>query len=540
MSAPTTNDSDQQVRQFGLGYVVQSLSLDELSTLSGPSLLACASFIPDAGNFVELLSLDLLQPQPLRATGIRLPHYFPASKVRWLQQAAGSQRILGTCSDHVRIWSADGQLQRILAHEGNPQGVCTPVTGLDFGSSASSSSAPWLVSCDVAGQCSIYDVETGARIENLDLGQSLSDVSCGPNGLILAAGSRGDCFLIDKRCPKDVAMYESPTQAQGPAKIASGSTRSDLFAVAWQGESSGGSSVCLYGGSKGSGEARQLSYPLPSYSPAPCADLQWSPAYPEFLGCADEFGSVNLWHFPDAGIEGAKRHPGPPFFQWEPYSQHACTALALTPKVAGGNDHAVIVATMPSQGASSGSLWVTPLPVPSRSTAARGAAAAAASGGAVGLGVPASLRPGPCAGAGVGSLDGSPLVASDLPATTNLGGFDSPTADVPQPPLPPPILPPGTSSRAQASPEVRSSTFGSFQEAPTGPRSEGVDGFEGLRGLAANFGGLSSAPLSASMPPPESSPGGRGARPWGSRPPVFPVEARGDAQPGTSSFWAED
>jgi len=335
-------------------------------------LLACSTHKVREANFVELFSVDFAGANVLQPETVRLPHYYPATSVRFLD--AGTTSLVATAGDHVRIWSTRGELQRLLQHErasGGGPGPCTPITGMD--ASPVGTSGAHLATCDVDGVCSLWDVERGAKQHALDLSQPLCDVAFGPNGLLAAAGASGDCFLIDPRSTGNVSVLAPRQRMAGPARIAWGAARPDLFAVSWQGECGG---VALYSGWPGRQQVPQL-FPA---GRATCADLQWSPAFPELLCCADESGVVEAWQFPDSGLESAAlaRHPA---FRWEAAAgrstgRESCTALALSPEVQPGQ-HAVILATTPDAEAAaashaSGSLWIAALPVPAKPTATLG------------------------------------------------------------------------------------------------------------------------------------------------------------------------
>eukprot|EP00913_Durusdinium_trenchii_P005414 g5046.t1 len=200
------------------------------SSQSSQLLIACSSFIPEAPNFVEVLSASR-----------RLPHYYPPTRVRWL-----CGELLATSGDCLRIWSADGELARLLRHESNPQeprdaacrdardacfSRCTPITSVDSSESPCSTATAGvqmaslpesIPSSDVYGVCALWDVETGTMQQAFDLGQPLSDVAFGPNRLLAAAGENGDCFLMDTRQSKDVAVYSPAERVKGPARIAWG------------------------------------------------------------------------------------------------------------------------------------------------------------------------------------------------------------------------------------------------------------------------------------------------------------------------------
>lgn len=290
---------------------------------SGP-WLACASFLPEAANVVELLAVDLGSASPRSSPRVRLPHFYPATGARWVEPP-GEAPSLATSGDSVRLWSAAGELRQLMRHDSNPNRVCTPISALDV-------AALDLVSCDVYGLCACWDIERGAMRRALDLGQPLCDVAFGPEHLLAAVGTRGDCFLVDSRSPQAVDVLTPAEPVSGPARITWGK-RSDTFAVAWQGGRGG---IVLYSGRLG----RQVP---PVRTPmGHCADLQWSSAL-QVLCCASDSGVVEAWRVDGTIVE--------PCFTWEP--GEACTAIALSPEVQGR--HAVAVATCSG-------LWLAALP----------------------------------------------------------------------------------------------------------------------------------------------------------------------------------
>lgn len=351
-----------------IGYVAHTMALcsNPGSNKSRTLQLACGSFIPDAPNFVDAFTIDLEGPEPVKHIA-QMPHYYPPTRVRWFDGAAArNSEFLVTSGDCLRIWSASGELQMLLRHTENPQNQCTPISSVD--TTSNPGAAAHLVSCDVYGICTLWDMAQGAMVQAFDLGQPLWDVAFGPDRLIAVAGDLGNCFLIDPRQPQEVNRFLAPQKnVRGPARIAWGARRPDLFAVAWQNEQGG---LALYNGSKlVQGGMPQM---LQSHgsNAASIADLQWSPAFPEMLCCAKEDGAVEVWQFPEDGLD-AITTAARPSFCWEPGGcGEACTALALSPEI-GPGQHALILATMP-QGQSgsksqqavppSGSLWIATLP----------------------------------------------------------------------------------------------------------------------------------------------------------------------------------
>mmetsp|Transcript_23613 Transcript_23613/g.54994 ORF Transcript_23613/g.54994 Transcript_23613/m.54994 type:complete len:373 (-) Transcript_23613:126-1244(-) len=363
-SAPGSAGKDLVWGPHDLGYVAHAMAATQNS--SGPLRLACSSFCMQAANWVDVFDVDVGTPEVLRQTA-RLPHYFPATRVRWLEDPSrGGQDLVVTSGDALRVWSASGELRSLLPQETNPQGVCTPITSVD---ARSETGATQLASSDVYGFCSLWDVERGMRLQTTDLGQPLSDVAFGPSRLIAASGDRGECFLIDPRTPEDVAVLEmSGSSVSGPSRIAWPKHRSDAIAVAWQTVES---CVALHTGFR---QTRKLSkhriLGRPGFGAA-VADLQWSSVYPEFLCCAKEDGVVEMWHVGAADdLVGAEALQ--PAFQWDTGRQEACTALALSGKVA-SQHHLLMLATMPKQppggaaevasaSAGRGKLWIAGLP----------------------------------------------------------------------------------------------------------------------------------------------------------------------------------
>lgn len=349
-----------------LGYAVHDLDVRTTSSATGSGLMvACSSFIPDAANFVEVMTFGFAAPQGIRSS-VRLPHYFPCTRVRWMRSGSGKE-LLATSGDYLRVWSASGELCRLLRHEANPQGVCTPITSVDA-AAGSAPSGQSLASCDIYGICALWDVETGAMTQALDLGQPLSDVAFGPDGVLAVVGERGDCFMMDPRQPQDVSVFAPRTRVSGPARIAWGAHRPDLFAVSWQGEAG---ALALYNGMLR--QPKQNPVVIKSTSSAIVSDLCWSHAHPELLACAREDGIVDVWQFPESGLEQAATTPGPGF-SWAPRGERGanCTALAMSPEVRPGH-HVLVMATMPpgqpgpegqEANATGGALYLAGLPSP--------------------------------------------------------------------------------------------------------------------------------------------------------------------------------
>eukprot|EP00435_Cladocopium_sp_Y103_P027216 s471_g6.t1 len=104
--------------------------------------------------------------------------------------------------------------------------------------------------------------------------------------------------------------------------------RPDMFAVSWQGE--GG--LVLYSGSH---RTKAMPRVVNSSSSSTISSLQWSYAYPQLLACAREDGDVEVWHFPDEGVNLAATATEPSS-HWAPRGRAAsCTALAMTPEADG-------------------------------------------------------------------------------------------------------------------------------------------------------------------------------------------------------------
>lgn len=349
-----------------LDYAVHDMAVRS-SADSSQMLIACSSFIPEAANFVEVVAIGIEGQTDVRST-TRLPHYYPPTRVRWLG-GGNSRELLASSGDCLRVWKADGELCRLLRHESNPQGRCTPITSVDSSESPNStaSTGAQMASCDVYGICALWDVEMGSMQQAFDLGQPLTDVAFGPNRLLAATGEKGDCFLMDPRQSQEVAAFAPSEHVAGPARIAWGAHRPDMLAVSWQGE--GG--LTLYDVARQRKAAPRC---IKSPQPSTIASLQWSYAFPELLACAREDGDVEVWHFPEEGVEMAAAASAPAY-TWAPRGRAAnCSALAMSPEVRPGS-HALVLATMPPgqpgpQGqeatTSGGSLWVVALPQPTR------------------------------------------------------------------------------------------------------------------------------------------------------------------------------
>lgn len=377
-----------------LGYVAHSLALRH-----GPSTsisLACGSFEVEAPNFVEVLTADLANLGGLDdvRSVARLPHYFPPTSVQWLSPDAGGPDLLVTSGDYLRIWNAaqGGQLCRLMRHESNPDDRCTPITSV----AAAADVGAQLASCDVYGICAFWDTERGAMQQAVDLGQPLFDVAYGPDGLVAVAGERGECFLVDPRQPESVEVITVAENVSGPARVAWSPGQRGLLSIAWQGKEGG---VAVYSAQqrrKGPGVL------LPgSRGASPVADLQWSPAFHDFLCCASEDGSVVLRDLSQRASAGSIVPDSGPLFSWEPRGGvESCTALALSGEVQPGQ-HAVVLATATRRGAAedgqateaiAGSLWMAALPQPPRRVAGLGAEAPAPPAWRARGDAPASLR----------------------------------------------------------------------------------------------------------------------------------------------------
>jgi len=369
-----------------LGYAVHDLAVQ---SASAGLLVACSSFIPEAQNFVDVLSVSFDAPRQGVRGSVRLPHYYPPTRVRWLGAGSPGQELLATSGDCIRVWSASGELRRLLRHDSNPQKRCTPITSVDATpATPSSASASQLASCDIYGICSLWDMETGSVKQAFDLGQPLCDVAFGPNGLVAVAGDQGECFLLDPRQPQgDVSVFAPRERVHGPGRIAWGAHRPDMFAIAWQGEEG---ALAIYDASPQKAVPRVLKSP----SSAVTSDLQWSYAHAQLLACAKEDGQVEIWQFPEVGVEAAAMAAGPGY-TWAPRRRGAnCTALAMSPEVRSGGHHVLVLATMPAgqpgpQGqeaaATGGALWFAGLPPPVRSSGATGEATGAGSETAAGF-----------------------------------------------------------------------------------------------------------------------------------------------------------
>lgn len=325
-----------------MGHAIHTMALRPTasgSAASATSMMACSSFLPESSNFVELLNVSNDDPGMINSAG-RLPHYYPPSRTRWV-----SPDLLATSGDYLRIWNVNGQLRRLLRHEANPRGVCTPITSVDAGEGGR------LASCDVYGICALWDAEAGTQTGLVDLGQPLCDVAFGPSGILAAAGENGDVFVMDPRQPENVDVLTVRERVSGPARMAWSPSASGMLAVAWQGEQGG---LAVYNGpQKGPGRLLQST----SVQNGAVADLQWSPAYPDYLCCASEGAGVEVWQAAGDLVPRAG-----PCFSWQPRAGEVCTSLALSAR---RQQQLVMLATMPAQptqGSSAGSLWVAALP----------------------------------------------------------------------------------------------------------------------------------------------------------------------------------
>jgi len=358
-SSPQTIDRDIMEPPIGgkelvwgphdVGYVVHTMAASE--NREGPLRLACGSFRMEAENFVDIFEVDTSAQEVVRQTA-RLPHYFPATRTRWIAAPPGAGTdLVVTSGDRLRIWSVTGELRSLLAQEANPQGFATPITSTDASVEAGSVE---LVSVDVYGVCSLWDAERGQRLQALDLGQPLSDVAFGPGRLIVASGDRGHCFVMDPRKPEDAAVLESRScSVSGPSRVVWPRHRHDALAVAWQ---SGESCIALYTGLRQAGSQVGTQQRILSRTGASVAELQWSSTYPEFLFSCKEDGVAEMWH---VGAEDAPDgvHMQAPAYQWNFGREEACTALAVSGK------ETLLVATMSKQAKSNGgSLWIAGLP----------------------------------------------------------------------------------------------------------------------------------------------------------------------------------
>lgn len=325
-----------------LSYVVHTMAMHPAASTNGAattSILACSSFLPETSNFVELLSIPNADPEVVSSVG-RLPHYYPASRVRWM-----SADLLATSGDYIRIWDTQGQLRRLLRHDANPKGVCAPITSVDAVTGGR------LASCDVYGVCSLWDAEVGTKTGAINLEQPLCDVAFGPDGILAVAGERGDVFVMDPRQPENVHVLPLRNRVCGPARIAWSPSSSGMLAVAWQGEQGG---LAVYNGlQKSPGRLLQSA----SRRCGAIADLQWSHDFAEYLCCASEGGGVEVWQVDNDTSRGG------PCFCWQPRAGEVCTSLALSSHA---QQQQVMLATMPAQAtqgsSTAGSLWVAGLP----------------------------------------------------------------------------------------------------------------------------------------------------------------------------------
>jgi len=367
--------------------------------------VACSSFLPGSSNFVEILRFNhdnLARVDSL----VRLPHYYPPSRVRWL-----SQDKLVTTGDYIRLWSADGQLQRLLRHDANPKGVCTPLTSIDVGDGT-------IASCDIYGILALWDVQTGVRTAAIDLGQPLADVAFGPNRILAVAGERGDLLVMDPRQPERVDALELREKVCGPARMAWSPSGSGLLAVAWQGEQGG---LAVYNGDRRETGQLLQSAALPHGA---VADLQWSPSAPDYLCCASEGAGVEVWHV------GSDQVRDRPCFSWQPRSGEVSTSLALSSR---GQQQLITVGTMPAQptqGGSVSSLWTAALPEFSQASS-QPALASNSPSAATGATIRPSdvARGGPAAtgaaiaGAGTGLFSSPGISMSAWQPASNFGGL---------------------------------------------------------------------------------------------------------------------
>jgi len=315
---------------YNLGYTAHTLAFHPKETSGNRLHLACGSFILEAPNFVDVLSLDVEGPDVVRSA-VRLPHYFPPTRLKWFRPSSDGgieQDLLVTSGDAVRVWSSSGQLHKILPHKDNPKGLCTPITSVDsWNPNMCGSSPAHIVSCDVYGICALWDVHHGALKQAFQLDQPLHDVAFCPDGRIAVAGDDGSCFLIDPRAQFDaLPRLGLRERVRGPARIAVSSQGSNLISIAWQGEEGG---LALYD-SKDKRAHRLLQS---ASRGSATADLQWSPTFPELLCCAKECGMVEVWQIPENGTETSSA-VARPCFEWQPRRGEVCTSLALSPQVA--------------------------------------------------------------------------------------------------------------------------------------------------------------------------------------------------------------
>jgi len=339
-----------------LGYVIHTMSMCSSGSTGGNVLLACGSFLVDAPNVVDIFSMnfDNLQEPTKQA---QLPHAFPVSCARWLAKGPGFPELLITSSDYLRIWNSRGELQTILQHTDNHKDVSAQITSVDVCCDASTGSSAQLASCDSYGLCGFWDVERGVMHTKLDLEQPLCDVGFGPGSLAAVAGNQGDCFLVDRRQPREVGILAPPRHVRAPAtaKLAWGLHRPDIFAVAWQGEHAG---TAIYNAAYRESPPQLLRH---HHRDGVVADLSWSPAFPELLCCAGEHGTVEVFEFSRSTAE-AVCAGCVPCLSWEPKDgRENCASLALSREVRQGL-HVLVLGTASLKG---GSLWITSLPEPS-------------------------------------------------------------------------------------------------------------------------------------------------------------------------------
>jgi WD40 repeat protein len=324
---------------YDLGYVAHTMALQPAARDAASVLLAVGSFIPASPNFVELVTIRDGLPQ-FAQNPVRMPHYFPPSRVRWINQDS-----LVTSSDYIRIWNVKGELQKLLSHDSNPNNLCAPITSVD----SHEGQSRYLASCDVYGILSLWDTAEGKIINKQDLGQSLCDVAFSSSGMLAIAGDKGDIFLRDPRVSNDVHVVSLRERISGPARLSWSGY--DQLAVSWQGDE-GGLAVYNRVGQTWTGTLLRSSRLGSSF-----ADLDWCPNsdFQNYLCSAHEGRGVEVWKVSDDVARGTE-----PCFQ----AAHSaiCTSLSLC-EVQG--KQFAMLATMPAQQAASanaGSLWVAALP----------------------------------------------------------------------------------------------------------------------------------------------------------------------------------
>lgn len=327
---------------YDIGYVAHTLALQPGAKDASSTVLALGSFIPASPNFVDLINIRAGLPNLQNA--VRLPHYFPPSRVCWID---GEHLV--TSSDYLRIWNANGNLEQLLKHDSNPNNICAPITSVDSQGKVNGG-ASCLASCDVYGILTVWDAAAGKVTSKMDLGQSLCDVAFGPSGVLAIAGDKGDIFLRDPRMQDNVHVVSLRERISGPARL-SWSGYGQLAAT-WQGDEGG---LAVYNNVNSNVTGTLL---RPSRSGSSFADLKWCPNtdFQDYLCSAHEGRGVEVWKVSNA-VEG-----GGPCFEWQPQAAEVCTALTLCE--AQGRQLAIL-ATMPAQpvaGANAGSLWVAALP----------------------------------------------------------------------------------------------------------------------------------------------------------------------------------